>query len=314
MLLPSPEALQSRRSQPPEWEGLLATASGAIDSDGEYTPNGVAELWHEVDQLDQTRLDANRYFALGHIICEFAQKLQPIMEDEAQTEELVSYGATLMLLGSEEREPPRTNHVRLWDAAPIFIATFRSSASNTPQPNRLLGNALTVSDQIRLPLSEAPSAKTSIHKLLDRSKNPMWDEVEADMIGGMSIIQALAERWAGRPLNRLSPHQRQELFDRLRQPDVLKQARGFSTTPMVAFDPAELLKTYTGLVTKTIEPIDWPAERQRQAVTIQRLRQDERYNAHNLRTERLVCPAATVPMMFPMMQELTIRMLEEAHR
>lgn len=82
----------SRRPEPPEWAYLTALAASLGESSTENTEK-LSELIHDSNTLDMTALDANRYYAFGHAICESVK----IMHGEKERAGLVSRGAQILL-------------------------------------------------------------------------------------------------------------------------------------------------------------------------------------------------------------------------
>jgi hypothetical protein len=307
--------LESRRKQPAEWPLLVATASNSIPDGIENSPPSIDTLWQEVNQLDQTTLDRNRYFSLGVVICEFAKELHGELNSGVSANALVAEGAALIVKGRRQRaEAQRPPTIRLVDADRVFIGTFRAATQDIPAPIKLLSNALFVNNQYRLLNDNPGTADETRKQLLDANKEPLFDDLEGEIMGGMPALQRLAEHWENEPLHTLDITRQRKLFERLRQADVLKFIRGASTVPLPAFDMGQLIKTYAGNMEGSIAPINWPEERRRQKEKMSSLKRNAGYSARNLRSERLVCPAANVHAMFPMIHELAISMMEYACR
>jgi hypothetical protein len=299
VLIEQTGALDSRRKKPEDWSGLLAVAGKAVDEAGNYILTSVEPLFVAIDELDAFRLDSSRYYALGLIICRFARGLDEVTRDEAKADKLADTGARLMVNAREQRKAGEgVSGFRLQDTSKAFAGVFTESTDDMPNDFRLLANALEDSSNTRSSLAEVKMS-TRIALVTTPGKQIMFDRVSQDPYAGMVFLEqlAFASQAPDIPI--------------LRDPKILQLGRGLAAIPLHTLDE-EVLEAHARKQSGEVKPMDWKQEKHRQQAVKAEIMDNGDYDPHVIRLDRLVCPAATIPRMFPMMHQLASQMFVRA--
>lgn len=136
------------RPQPPEWPRLTEVAKTVtgIEAPDWRNPVVLSELGLEIDQLSRTELINNKYYALGHLICNFAHLLQ----DPQTRQDIVTAGAKdLVKVSATANNGGISALQESFDSLDAYSAILDKAYDNAGPDLQLLSNYLSTAFNYR---------------------------------------------------------------------------------------------------------------------------------------------------------------------
>jgi hypothetical protein len=189
--VPTGEVRHSREV-PPEWQDLLDQTTALVMPNGEPLPvteEMARQAVHLVENLPVERLEENRYFGTGLLICKFAQALyQPgareaLIPEVARTILDACYEKRGKQDGVELGDPLVLSDVSPKTARDLFGALLLDAASAMPPNERLLTDALTTVSMVRVAVTEAAKeGGVGSEMLRALLRYPWHQKIKTDMV------------------------------------------------------------------------------------------------------------------------------------
>lgn len=316
------EPVEHTRRIPATWPGLLALAGAALEISDSPSPKHVRPLCSEITSLTKLELDQNRYYAYGLLFCRFAKNLRDSLQDPDSLVAIAESGAEYIRDSMSTYMGNERDSFRLSSASRALSHTFDKSRADCPADFRLLAGSLEIHSILRQKYGATtqPPAwlnKTMLGTMSDAGirEDRFFGLLKRDMFLGMSNIKLIGEKLAGRQaLSRIDQEERTKIFATLRQESTLKLLRGLGSIPLSVFEGGLGDKVMDECVYPSeyvIKQIDWPATKPQIEQKLARVSLSN--NEFQERTERLVCPAVTVPEYFSMMHQLGVSILEAVY-
>lgn len=308
---------QHTRAVPAEWPNLVAVPSGAENAT-QPTAEAPEIVLAKVEALGNEDLDANRYYALGELACEFSRELQENRGDIVQAlgQEFYTHWAQKPwprqrgLTFSELRKAQMRSNVT-GEGMQAILTPYAQAGYNAVDPaTRTAADALSVETSSRLrPLRYQGIQPFTTQEKLERmreNKYPAQELARNALTGTLRTFMLAASRAAGYDGPEPSPA---TYVASVLEPEMLEKLNlGFIAPRAAAIRIDEFMSDLPQYI-KTLEaPHEERVAWNRRAVP---RAGDLPETVSHLHSRRLKCPALYVRGLIPQVAELVLDGLAE---